>query len=500
MRTVELWQPSVGMLFLALSIVGVRPLAVPQTKDVAAASKAGEEYLGPTPFSDLVCSRSDIVIQEFDGLIGEPLDVSTWTPVLTYIAAHRQEDLREEALCLAGSLVCLLRANWNFRVTNRLQCYPWCLLKVLETPCGEACASRQLIARRLLDAEPCCLVSNESDVALKLRAAFFAEWAVVADGDGRCPLRLWQFMLLFRAGITMDVQEVEGMNSLVQSMSKHAPSIGLPLASDRMQIKKGIDISPSECTDLHGDVVRAMESDETTQRFLPVVASHSPDEAVAHSCPHRPEVSPMAARIALGCFKQKVVGNMAVWMLKNRIPGPAFTMCWTYHYKIFCMMGAVCMDDSGVLIFEFDVPLACRLLQHLISEDDRVAAAPRSFRIFRRFATWNTSVRRATLSATASHVDVKPAARRRPPAAPGAAAAAAAAPPHGGLPAGEGPPPLAGHDASGEESEDEFDLEMALAQMLEEDAGMDVDAAVDPVPWQPGDPDSEAEECCNPLV
>ena len=91
---------------------------------------------------------------------------------------------------------------------------------------------------------------------VKLRKCFASELQVVAQ-DGRVPLNLFDALLLIRAQLPLDVQEIEGMNSVLQVMGHRAHNMYVPLASDRLQLKKGDTITADECTSLHDNVMVA---------------------------------------------------------------------------------------------------------------------------------------------------------------------------------------------------------------------------------------------------
>ena len=67
-------------------------------------------------------------------------------------------------------------------------------------------------------------------------------------------------LLLFRARLPIETQEIEGWNSIVQKMTKVAPNVKVALVSDRLKNKCGDYMTPSECTDIHGAIVEFMGS------------------------------------------------------------------------------------------------------------------------------------------------------------------------------------------------------------------------------------------------
>ena len=108
---------------------------------------------------------------------------------------------------------------------------------------------------------------------MKVRDLFLAEWQHVAS-DGTVPLKLYIFILLLRSEAPTDMQEVEGMNSVLQLMSKRAPTLQVALASARMQLKKGDAINATECAELNESVKQHMASSDYLHRHLPLVLSN----------------------------------------------------------------------------------------------------------------------------------------------------------------------------------------------------------------------------------
>ena len=62
------------------------------------------------------------------------------------------------------------------------------------------------------------------DFAWKFVSCFRQELAQVAS-TGVCPLSLFLFILILRSQMPSDTQDVEGMNSILQWMTKIAPTI-----------------------------------------------------------------------------------------------------------------------------------------------------------------------------------------------------------------------------------------------------------------------------------
>ena len=88
---------------------------------------------------------------------------------------------------------------------------------------------------RVVALHECCVDNPYSDVAVKVRRLFHNE-IVVASATKRCPPYLYRFLVFFTASIPIDTQYVDGDERL--RMCHIAPSMHLPLASDRLHLKK----------------------------------------------------------------------------------------------------------------------------------------------------------------------------------------------------------------------------------------------------------------------
>eukprot|EP00959_Pyramimonas_sp_CCMP1952_P129643 2711272-Pyramimonas_sp.AAC.1 len=124
--------------------------------------------------------------------------------------------------------------------------FPFLFLKVLEEPSAERSETRKTIASLLLEKRDCCLEEMHGDLSLKAKAMFRDAWETMRD-TGTCRADLYAWLLILRSRMPFDTQEVEGMNSVIQIMTRIAPSMRLPLTSHRVRIKKGDPISVEEC-------------------------------------------------------------------------------------------------------------------------------------------------------------------------------------------------------------------------------------------------------------
>ena len=108
---------------------------------------------------------------------------------------------------------------------------------MLEKPFDEVCPVRQQVAKDLLATPNCCLEYVDQDLALKAKQEFHRDF-VHAERTGLLTEPLRCFLLTLRSVLSLDTQDLEGINSLIQVMCSRAPSMRLPLLNARVSIKK----------------------------------------------------------------------------------------------------------------------------------------------------------------------------------------------------------------------------------------------------------------------
>eukprot|EP00959_Pyramimonas_sp_CCMP1952_P295781 6186711-Pyramimonas_sp.AAC.1 len=178
-----------------------------------------------------------------------------------------------------------------------------------------------------------------------MKRLFTEELDIVVE-TGKCPLNLYQFMILVRAATPFETQEVEGMANVLQHMCPPAPGLRIHLASARMALKKGDAISVIECVDFHGAANKALQDEEHLLRFAPLGdLSRSPE--LKKMPPPRPcvcehlGVSPLAARFARACRGIKPRSANTAWSF-TPLAGErkaAFIMGWAFRTAVFGVIG-----------------------------------------------------------------------------------------------------------------------------------------------------------------
>ena len=227
----------------------------------------------------------------------------------------------------------------------------------------------------------------------KVREIFDAELQVVAD-TGRCPPILYLFLLLWRARLPCETQEVEGLNSIIQFMTQSAPRPLLFLASyftlkmaaiqtktitmitipgsklalitDRLRNKVGDNMTADEASSIHTFVLAHMTSPSYLYRFLAPDKSGVPPEeeppSLSESSEDKIKRWALARRFERSLLLQIQVEPKLrlryVWSfssLKEMREVQAFLMCWPFNKGMFVAMGRL-VQGAGRCHFDLQRP------------------------------------------------------------------------------------------------------------------------------------------------
>ena len=137
------------------------------------------------------------------------------------------------------------------------------------------CERRQCIVAKLLASGDEELQQAKSGIAIKYKKLFANEF-VHCKEVGTCSVKLCVFLLQWRSQLPFDTQEVEGMNNVLQEMTRRAGHLHLALASARMCLKKGPELCARTCVFFDPEVQKIMESQSYASKFLPVHAVGQP--------------------------------------------------------------------------------------------------------------------------------------------------------------------------------------------------------------------------------
>lgn len=197
---------------------------------------------------------------------------------------------------------------------------------------------------------------------VKLRELCLADFQVAAD-TGRCPSRLFSILVLIRSQLSLDTQEIEGANSVLQAMAKAAPTLRMGLASDRMKVKKGDKLTPTECVGMHQLILQRQSSEAHLARFAEVDLRSVPPEEGRCNCKHgASQESLLASRFAVAFAQRFGVALDYAWTPTPVVDGAGgFVICWSYYRKYFIADGTFVMQN-GIWHFRLELPIRIRCL------------------------------------------------------------------------------------------------------------------------------------------
>ena len=334
-------------------------------------------YLGKTPLSELVAHKA---VSMFNEYCSKPLrnDAETndkiWGKVWQFVPGDSlKPDVRRLMIALTLRSAC----SWHFRILRPCTSMPLQLLLLVELPCNVSCGRRVALAHILIDTEDCCLFAKNSDFAVKLKAVFRLELELIIATGGTCPRLLWIFMLLVRAQLPLDSQEIEGMHSILQRMAKAAPHMGQALASDRLGIKKGDVISPEECVAVHAEVMRRLSTDAHLDRFAELalvdLTPEPPDDTYKLLCPHKAtSLRALATAMSTGCVKTLGLDLECSFAIGYGMPSAterrACLVGWSYYSTMYVAAGSV-TKLAHTPVFMFCEPLSIQILSEWIASN-----------------------------------------------------------------------------------------------------------------------------------
>ena len=243
------------------------------------------------------------------------------------------------------TLVHQMVAEWQMRFVSVVSKFPLKFTVCLETAHHADCSMRREVAEMLLNSCDICLNAELSDFTWKAKHVYRQDFEHMRS-TGQCTLGLYILLLSLRSVLHGDTQEVEGWNSVLQTMTRRARRMGIALANARLNLKHGSPMSPDDCCSAHTAVLEMMNAPGYTDRFepLPNTAARTPlaDPAFV-SCVH--QASPSLQRAAcLSAAVKTVVDTGAgyVYMLDtiggNRLGAhrACFLAVWTYWSTVWC--------------------------------------------------------------------------------------------------------------------------------------------------------------------
>ena len=323
------------------------------------ANSRGRAYLGPTPLSTLAAYKAQDIYDKICNLLGCAAegDASRWGPVRGHLQG---ESARTQGRELVVVMVLKCSASWSYRMIQPSKAFPLLLPLMVERPAGEADTQRQLIAEALLDASPFCIDAVHFYIAIKVKQIFAAELQETRC-SGQCLLNLFNCLLLFRARLPLETQDIEGISSVIQGISRRGPLLQIALGSARVAVKKGDGITVSECCGLRDQVVQHMASPSYLERFQDAPVKGAAVAAKPFACKRKGTLSKKAA---LGYVKslaeELVIDARRVWSMVGPVKegaGKAFVVAWSFYATRFVAKGTI-VTVSGTTTFTLNQPLA----------------------------------------------------------------------------------------------------------------------------------------------
>eukprot|EP00959_Pyramimonas_sp_CCMP1952_P468078 9492622-Pyramimonas_sp.AAC.1 len=276
--------------------------------------------------------------------------------------------LRGQCLLLVLTCVLTCAAAWWMRFVSTFDRFPLCLLHVVSRPHDEPDDKRKALATMLLDLPGCCLQSNTSDFAAKLKVNFLRDIEYMRD-SGQCAPRMFAYLLVWRRELPVDTQDIEGRASSLQVMAKRAPGLQIPAANNRMKVKYGIKMSAEDCCEVHDQVVQFMQSVEWSCRFTPTVYSCGVDLPAggARACAHQFSLLDKFCK----ALSLNATGHHGVDIGPKKIysiDGQWFLLSpWTFkRYSIAFEMSPPVVIDGGVWLSKIHRPFSVRWFHDLL--------------------------------------------------------------------------------------------------------------------------------------
>ena len=427
-----------------------------------------------------MCSKAEGVLAELSSLLEASAidDDHRWGAVWKLVP-HNQHD----AKLLILDLVLTSLAAWTMRFLRLASEFPHVLLKAVVQHHDVDCPRRRALAAALLHGCEACLLRDAGDFAVKIRKLFFEDFTIMAN-TGKCTIMLYMVLLVLRCTMQAETQQIDGWNSLVQSMCKRSPNMHWPLTNSRMNLKLSPAISAASCAAVVDQVEKYMKTPGYAVRFQPLSA----DNLVGLPCEAEPPPPCFHA------FSERIVllSSALAYRIQARIDSSCkyvyevfsfggleledttlFLTSWSYNRMPHCFVGSKLVEDGGSEIFELPLELVPRKLALLLSTtyqgliDNEIldaGAKVQSCKVRKYVAFWQPAKLKVATLQLAEEIDVeiKVVPRKRKPR-PGW--------PRGPRPDAELLVAVLQDDAAAPQVGADFDLEADLEELLARELG-----------------------------
>ena len=145
-------------------------------------------------------------------------------------------DLRPQLITFTFKLVLMYATEYDRRILKKLGSYPLKLLLLAKTPAHDPCPERAALCQELLEYPE----ANLHITALKVLTIFHGEISACADNSGRISTAVYAPFRLLAVSWQGDVQEIEGINNMIQMVCTRSPHIKLPLVDARVANRKSV--------------------------------------------------------------------------------------------------------------------------------------------------------------------------------------------------------------------------------------------------------------------
>ena len=219
-------------LFCSILIVGRRARSPQQHVFRTLEKRITEEELAAKGghLAQLVTGKCSSIAKEFEALVAGDAEINQ---------AIRLGGSSANACALNEfAVLCILNASASFerRIHRSLRRFPCLLLWFAAHPPTTPCSQRERIAKLILDTPPSDLEIN----ARKIRLLCDSDLRQAA-AHGTTGIFLFTLVKCISISIKADVQEIEGINSMIKRIGERAPNMSLELLWARIAIKKRLN-------------------------------------------------------------------------------------------------------------------------------------------------------------------------------------------------------------------------------------------------------------------
>ena len=332
-------------------------------------------FSGETFLSDFVCFKAAEVSAEISELL-QPCSEAKFSSVWARLPAG----VFSNALEFMVTLVVAESADWDRRAISVVSSFPLLFMKMLQKGPRELCPERRQLAEAFLKLDLGALQSKTSDLALKTREFFRAEFEEMRAA-GRCPLQLWLHLLGFRFQMRGNNQYLEGLMNKIQTITRRAPNIRKALVNARMTLAVNARRSPEDYAQEHHRIQRYRE-EHGSHRFADVVQVRPTDDVLPAGLRRMPLERPQdvalaslvrVAPIAASMYRSRTMGASVVYILSACLPfnfeGTAFLMAKSFYSCVRCALGDIERSSHGDYSFRLRLPLEIRTLICIVGDE-----------------------------------------------------------------------------------------------------------------------------------